>query len=135
MATHRLSLTRQDDIRYTLKTLYRDGTTHVIFEPLLSAGTTLLLETIESLPENVESIKGALKEYVLKEFLPGEDPEALADDTPLITGGIMDSIATIKFSLFVEEQYGVELQAHELSADYIDTLSGMATVIQAKHRG
>lgn len=82
--------------------------------------------------ENVESIKGALKEFVLKEFLPGEDPEALEDNTPLITGGIMDSISTIKLSLFVEEQYGVELQAHELSADYIDTLADMATLIHSK---
>jgi acyl carrier protein len=85
--------------------------------------------------ENAESIKAALKEYVLKEFLPGEDPEDLEDDTPLITGGIMDSISTIKFSLFVEEQYGVELQAHELSADYIDTLSAMATIIESKLSG
>jgi len=82
--------------------------------------------------ENAESIKGALKEYVLKELLPGEDPDALEDDTPLITGGIMDSISTIKFSLFVEEEFGVELQAHELSADYIDTLSAMAEIIQSK---
>lgn len=81
---------------------------------------------------NEESIKSALKDYVLKEFLPGEDPEDLEYDTPLITGGIMDSISTIKFSLFVEETYGVELQAHELSADYIDTLAAMAEIIQSK---
>ena len=34
MATRRLSLTRQGDIRYSLKTPYRDGTTYIIFEPL-----------------------------------------------------------------------------------------------------
>ena len=30
----RLSLTLNGDVRYQLKTPYRDGTTHVIFEPL-----------------------------------------------------------------------------------------------------
>ena len=30
----RLSLTKQGKVRYRLKTPYRDGTTHVIFEPL-----------------------------------------------------------------------------------------------------
>jgi hypothetical protein len=30
----RLALTSNGNIRYQLKTLYRDGTTHVIFEPL-----------------------------------------------------------------------------------------------------
>jgi len=30
----RLSVTPNDNVRYQLKTPYRDGTTHVIFEPL-----------------------------------------------------------------------------------------------------
>jgi len=34
VSTARLSLTNQGHIRYALKTPYRDGTTHVIFEPL-----------------------------------------------------------------------------------------------------
>jgi len=34
IANERLSLTRQGNVRYRLKTPYRDGTTHVIFEPL-----------------------------------------------------------------------------------------------------
>ena len=34
IATGRLSLTGQGQVRYTLETPYRDGTTHVVFEPL-----------------------------------------------------------------------------------------------------
>jgi hypothetical protein len=34
VAVERLSLTPQGNVRYALKTPYRDGTTHVIFEPL-----------------------------------------------------------------------------------------------------
>ena len=34
MVTERLSLTRQGNIRVALKTPYRDGTTHVVFQPL-----------------------------------------------------------------------------------------------------
>jgi hypothetical protein len=34
LAEGRLSLTPQGRVRYTLKTPYRDGTTHVIFAPL-----------------------------------------------------------------------------------------------------
>ena len=34
VATTRLALTAQGQVRYTLKTPYRDGTTHVMFEPL-----------------------------------------------------------------------------------------------------
>jgi len=34
VASERLALTPQGNVRYTLKTPYRDGTTHVILEPL-----------------------------------------------------------------------------------------------------
>ncbi len=34
VSTKRLSLTRHGKVRYELKTLYSDGTTQVIFEPL-----------------------------------------------------------------------------------------------------
>ena len=34
VAADRLSLTPQGHVRYRLKTAYRDGTTHVVFEPL-----------------------------------------------------------------------------------------------------
>ena len=34
MATDRLALTAKGNVHYTLKTPYRDGTTHIILEPL-----------------------------------------------------------------------------------------------------
>ena len=34
MSEKRLSLTQNGQVRYELKTPYRDGTTHVIFDPL-----------------------------------------------------------------------------------------------------
>jgi acyl carrier protein len=82
--------------------------------------------------EDLESIKKNLKHFILTEFLPGEDPDALEDSTPLITGGVLDSIATIKFATFVDTNYGVDLEAHELSADYIDTVADMAALVVSK---
>jgi acyl carrier protein len=82
--------------------------------------------------KDLESIKETLKKFILKEFLPGEDPDALEDSTPLITGGVLDSIATIKFATFVDATYGVDLEAHELSADYIDTVTDMAALVKSK---
>ncbi len=37
-------------------------------------------------------IHGVVKGYILAEFLPGEDSSDLGDDTPLISGKILDSI-------------------------------------------
>ena len=34
----------------------------------------------------------------------GEDPSELTETTPLITGGILDSFATMKLVMFLEER-------------------------------
>ena len=48
-----------------------------------------------------DDIKASVKEYILAKFLPGENPDMLEDDTPLITGGVIDSISTVELvSLF-----------------------------------
>ena len=80
----------------------------------------------------MQEIKEPINEYILKEFLPGEDPAALTDSTPLITGGILDSLATIKLVLFLEERFQIKIQAHETMVDYLNTISDIAQLVQSK---
>ena len=80
----------------------------------------------------MNDIKGTVKGFVMKEFLPGEDPAELKDDTPLITGGILDSIATLKLVGYLEETFSIQLQAHEAGADHLNTLSDIAALVAAK---
>ncbi|MBI2424432.1 MAG: acyl carrier protein [Candidatus Hydrogenedentes bacterium] len=82
--------------------------------------------------ESTQDIQATVKEYLLEAFLPGEDPDSLAEDTPLISGGILDSISTVKLVTFLEEKYGVEFQAHEISSDNLETLADIANTIQTK---
>jgi acyl carrier protein len=79
-----------------------------------------------------QDIQSAVKEFILKEFLPGEDPNELTDTTPLITGGVLDSIATIKLVLFIEEQFGIKVEAHETDPEYLDTIASIAQLIRSK---
>jgi len=80
----------------------------------------------------MDEITAMVKAYILKEFLPGEDPEELTDETPLITGGILDSIATLKLVAFVEESYGIALQAHEVDVDHLNTIADIAQLVKVK---
>ena len=43
-----------------------------------------------------DAVSQKIKDYVMREFLPQEDPAELTFTTPLITGGILDSIAALK---------------------------------------
>jgi acyl carrier protein len=68
----------------------------------------------------------------LEEFLPGENPAALEDATPLITGGILDSISTVKLVSFLEEKYDIEFNAHEISVDNLNTLADITRIVDSK---
>ena len=68
----------------------------------------------------------------MREFLPGEDPETLSDETPLISGGILDSIKIMKLVIFLEETHGLEFQTHEINTDHIDTLESIARIVRRK---
>ena len=79
-----------------------------------------------------DDIESVVKDFVLKEFLPGEDPNELTDSTPLITGGVLDSIATLKVVMFIEERFGITLQAHEVDSEHLDTIAQIAQLVRAK---
>lgn len=83
---------------------------------------------------NHAETKAAIKEYILDKFLPGEDPDELEDDTPLITAGILDSISTVRLVAFLEKRFGIAFRAHELNADYLNTISKIAETIASKQQ-
>jgi len=79
-----------------------------------------------------DTFKQPVKDYIMSEFLPGEDPAELKDDTPLITGGILDSIATLKLVLFMEERWRISFAPHEVDRENLDTLDLIAALLHSK---
>ena len=77
-------------------------------------------------------VRDAVKSFILKEFLPGEDPANLTNDLPLITTGILDSIATLKLVLHLEETYGITLEAHEADKENLDTIDKITSLVASK---
>ena len=80
----------------------------------------------------MDEIIATVKEFVLAHFLPGEDPRALTPSTPLITSGILDSLAPLELVAFLEERYAIELEAHEADASRLGTLRDIAHLVQSK---
>lgn len=76
--------------------------------------------------------KQQIKDYIMAEFLPGESPDELTDTTPLISGGILDSIATLKLVMFIEETWGVSFAPHEVDKENLDTLSSITRLLVVK---
>ncbi len=79
--------------------------------------------------------KAIIKEYILEEFLKGEDPTLLQESTPLITGGILDSLATLKMVAFLENRFHVEIEAHETMVEYFDSIGAISNLVNSKLAG
>lgn len=73
-----------------------------------------------------------IREYILEEFLPGEDPSALAFDTELVTSGVLDSLATMKLVAFLEERFEIEIAPHETDVDNLNTIESVASLVNSK---
>ena len=73
-----------------------------------------------------------VKQYILDTYLPGENPSALTPTTPLITSGILDSLATLDLVSFLENRFGVELEAHDVDHSKLGTLEDIARMVQSK---
>ncbi len=82
----------------------------------------------------MNEIHDRIKEYILAEFLPGEPAELLTDTTPLVSGGILDSIATLKLAAFLEEEFHIKLAAHEMSVDHLNTLNEIVQLVESKKK-
>lgn len=79
-----------------------------------------------------DAAKQKIKDFIMAQFLPGEDPNELTDDTPLISGGILDSIATLQLVMFIEESFRVSFEPHEVDKENLDSLNLMLRLLQSK---
>jgi len=91
-----------------------------------------MLESRLEPPAMSDAVRDKIKDYIMQEFLPGEDPSELTATTPLISGGILDSIAALKLVMFLEQEYGVAFEAHEVNRDNLDSLTSIVQLLISK---
>jgi acyl carrier protein len=75
-------------------------------------------------------IKQEIRGYVAEHFLPGG--QGLEETTPLISGGLIDSIGMIGLISFMESRFGVEFMPRDVDAHTLDNLNMIETVINRK---
>ena len=79
-----------------------------------------------------DQIRCQLRGFLLRQFLPGEDPRTLAEDTPLFGRGILDSISILQYTVFIEKQFGVALRGQDLTRRSLDTIASAAALIESR---
>jgi acyl carrier protein len=82
-----------------------------------------------------EEVRSVVRKLILEDFLPGADPNELTDTTPLISGGILDSLGTVKVVAALEDRYGIEIQAHEASITHFNSVEDIVRLVVGKLGG
>lgn len=77
-------------------------------------------------------ISDSVKNFILREFLPDENPEEITDTTPLIGEGILDSLSTLRVVTFLEESYGIKVEPHEADEENFGTVADIARLVESK---
>ena len=79
----------------------------------------------------LELIKEEIRTYIKTNIIQKEDV-FIGNDTPLISGGIVDSISTLKMVDFLENKFKIEFLPHEVDRENLDTIDLIAQFIQSK---
>jgi acyl carrier protein len=80
----------------------------------------------------LEKIKASLHAFLLQELLPGEKPSLVTYTTPLVTSGILDSVAILDLVSHLEESYGIKVEAHEVGVEHLNTIDVIAEFVLSK---
>ena len=77
-------------------------------------------------------IQDHVRSYLHTEILDPGQASDLADDASLIASGLMNSLSTLKLVAFLEERFGIELAAHEISVDCLDSVEAITALVAEK---
>ncbi len=77
----------------------------------------------------MDELKRIILDYVKKEYLDETDDREVVSDTPLITGGIVDSFSMVSLKRFLERKYQIRIPDAEASPAAFDTVDSIAELV------
>lgn len=76
------------------------------------------------------SIKDTILEYVKKEYLETDDDRELTYDSPLISGGIVDSFSMVSLKVFLETKYNIQIPDAIASPEAFDSVNNIVNLLK-----
>ena len=75
------------------------------------------------------SVKETVLEYVKKEYLETDDDRKITYDTPLISGGIVDSFSMVSLKVFLETKYNIQIPDAIASPEAFDSVNNIVNLL------
>ena len=78
----------------------------------------------------MDEMKDAILEYVKNEYLDEDDDTAIDYETPLISGGIVDSFSMVSLKVFLEKKYKIQIPDAKATPEAFDTVAKIAALVR-----
>lgn len=77
---------------------------------------------------DLQEMKNLILGYVIKEYMDEEDAE-IDFDTPLISGGYVDSFAMVSLLVFLENRFKIRIPAAKATPEAFDSVNKIAGLV------
>jgi len=77
----------------------------------------------------MEDLKDAVLKYVSEEYLE-EGSDAITYDTPLISGGIVDSFSMVSLKRFLENRYKISIPDGDATPEAFDSVNKIVALVK-----
>jgi len=77
----------------------------------------------------MEGLKDIILQYVTKGYLE-DDSEPLDFETPLISGGIVDSFSMVSLKRFLENKYNIQIPDDKATPEAFDSVNKIAVLVE-----
>ena len=78
----------------------------------------------------MDDLRPVILDYVKKEYVEEGDEREVKEDTPLITGGIVDSFSMVSLKRFLEKKYRIQIPDAEATPAAFDTVKSIADLVE-----
>jgi acyl carrier protein len=79
-----------------------------------------------------DTIAQDIKDFVVSNFLYGQEGQTLATDQSFLENGIIDSTGVLELVAFLEQQFGIAVADRELLPENLDSIQNAAAFVARK---
>ena len=78
----------------------------------------------------MSALKDVILDYVKNEYLEEGDDREVNFDTPLISGGIVDSFSMVSLKVFLETKYNISIPDAKASPEAFDSVNNIIVLLK-----
>ena len=78
----------------------------------------------------MDDLKDIVLKYVTEEYLEA-DSDPITYETPLISGGIVDSFSMVSLKRFLENKYGISIPDDQATPEAFDSVNKIADLVRS----